>query len=113
MMTFKELREEIAQVNEEALLADGYEDALIGYVERFGQEPVALYDREKCIAILMKRDKMDFDGAVEFFEFNTLGAGVGENGPAFATVYTRTSKGKRKGEPHPGCEPGRGKKEDC
>lgn len=40
----------------------------------------------------MKRDKMDFDGAVEFFEFNTLGAGMGENTPAFATVYTRTSK---------------------
>jgi len=80
-----EMKETISQANEEALTADGFDAALIGYVEIFNKT-VALYDREKCIDILMDRDGMDRDGAVEFFEFNTIGAYVGEGTPAFATI---------------------------
>jgi hypothetical protein len=69
--------------NEKMLFCDGYEDALIGYLDRFGTEPVALYDREKCINILMDRDKMTFEEAEEYFQFNTVGAWVGENTPGF------------------------------
>ena len=71
--------------NPDALLADGYEDALLGYVEIYGNCPVALYNRDKCITILMDRDGMEHMEAVEFFEFNTLGSGMGPNTPAFAT----------------------------
>ena len=71
----------------DALLADGFEDALIGYSQQFNKT-VALYDYDKCIKILMQRDGMDWDSAVEFFEFNTLGAYVGEATPAFATLIT-------------------------
>jgi hypothetical protein len=85
-MTFKQIKERLAEVNPEALLADGFEDALIGYVERFGMEPIALYDRAKCIAILVKRDKMTEDEAEEFFCFNTIGAWAGEGTPAFAVL---------------------------
>lgn len=79
------LREFVTSVNPEALLADGFESALLGYVERFGMDPVALYDRDKCIEILMKRDGMDFEDAREYFDFNTIGAGMGKNTPAFAS----------------------------
>ena len=79
----------LAEVNEEMLFADGYEDALIGYVERFGMEPIALYDRSKCIKILMKRDKMSFEDAEEWFCFNTIGAWMGDATPAFATIVSR------------------------
>lgn len=73
-----------------AFTANGFEDALIGLVHRFGFEnPVALYDQDKCIQILMERDGMDYDGALEFFEFNTLGAWVGEMTPAFARLTER------------------------
>jgi len=82
----------IASVNPEALLADGYEDALVGYVESFGSPPVALYNRDKCIQILMNRDAMEEEEAIEFFEFNTLGAGMGANTPAFATFTTPTKE---------------------
>jgi hypothetical protein len=85
-MKFEEIREYIAEMNEEALLADGFEDALIGYVCRFGLNPIALYDRDKCIDILKKRDGMTYEEAVEFFEFNTAGAWVGDGTPAFATI---------------------------
>lgn len=44
------------------------------------------YDRDKCIEILMLRDHMSYETAVEFFEFNTIGAWMGENTPAFATL---------------------------
>ena len=69
---------------EEALLADGFEDALIGYVEVFNRT-VALYDRAKCIEILME-DGMSDEEANEYFNYNVVGAYVGEATPAFATL---------------------------
>ncbi len=69
--------------NEEALYADGFEEAYIGMVMRAGSPPVAGYDEGKCISILMNRDGMSHEDALEFFSFNTLGAYVGENTPCF------------------------------
>lgn len=82
--------EVLAEVNDaldgsEARLADGFEDALIGWVQRFNAT-VPLYDRERCIEILMQRDGMDYDGANDFFDFNVVGSWVGDGTPAFATV---------------------------
>lgn len=36
-------------MNEKALTADGFHDCIIGIVERFGMDPVILYDYEKVI----------------------------------------------------------------
>lgn len=82
-----DLEDDLANANPEALLADGFEDALIGHVQQFNKGPLALYDREKCIGILMERDGMDRDSAEEFFDFNVQGAWVGEGTPAFAVLY--------------------------
>jgi hypothetical protein len=79
-------REDYAELYPDALCADGFDDAIIGVVHRACQPTVLLYDREKCIAILMKRDKMDREGAEEFFEFNVVGAWVGDYTPAFAAL---------------------------
>jgi hypothetical protein len=65
-----------------ALLADGFEDALIGYGTRFSYD-VAVYSTAKCLEILMKRDGMTDEEALEYFEFNVTGAYVGENTPVF------------------------------
>jgi len=77
------------QCVEGALLADGYEAAFLGYGTMFSHA-VAVYNYEHCIRILQERDGMGYedDGmsyeeAVEFFEFNTAGAWVGENTPVF------------------------------
>ena len=59
------------------LKADGYNDAIMGLVQRCGQEPVILYDTDKVLEILVYSDGM------EFFEFNILGSWVGEETPAF------------------------------
>jgi hypothetical protein len=81
-----EIKEVVAEANEEALLADGFEDALLGYCERCGTNPVALYDQDKCIEILMKRDGMTREDAEEYFSFNTLGGFVGKASPMFAKI---------------------------
>jgi len=81
-------REALAEIDPEILLADGFEDALVGHVQVFSKI-VALYDRAKCIKILMKRDKMTREEAEEFFEFNVTGAYVGERTPGFATFFEK------------------------
>lgn len=81
------LRDKLADsYNEEMLFADGFDDALIGIVEQFGRPPVALYSYDMCITILMERDGMEEDEAIEFFDYNVIGAYLGENTPAFATL---------------------------
>ena len=68
------------------LLADGFEEAFIGVIQRFNTH-CTLYDRAKCIKILMERDGMSEEEAEEYFEFNVVGAWVGEETPAFATLH--------------------------
>lgn len=87
-MTFREKKELLAEINPDALLADGYEDALIGTATQFNTT-VALYDREICIRILMERDRMSQEEAEDFFTFNTLGAWVGPMTPIFVTFFER------------------------
>tara|TARA_R110002020_G_scaffold302595_2_gene517991 strand:- start:19654 stop:19917 length:264 start_codon:yes stop_codon:yes gene_type:complete len=68
----------------DVLQADGLDDAIIGYVERCGEPIRLVYDREKAIDILM-HDCGDREAAVEYFDFNTAGAWVGEMTPFWFT----------------------------
>ena len=43
-------------VDNDALLADGFEEALIGHTQ--GSNVVAVYDYELCVQVLMERDSM-------------------------------------------------------
>jgi len=61
------------------VFAYGYEDAIIGV------DPVSLkviYDATKCIEILVSNG-MDYEDAVDYFDFNTRGAHIGERTPIF------------------------------
>lgn len=75
----------------EALVCDGFEDALIGYGTRFNS-PVAIYDYDQCVRILVERDGMQEDEAIEFLEFNTCGAYVGESTPVFLRTTTNITE---------------------
>jgi hypothetical protein len=77
------VRDWVAEFNWEALLADGYEAAILGVAERCGQPALVVYDADKCIEILMQRDGMSHEEAQEFFAFNTVGAWAGEMTPLF------------------------------
>jgi len=65
---------------DEILLADGFNEALIGHAA--GMEPRAVYDYDRCIDVLVE-DGMDRGEAMECFEFKTVGAYVGEQTPVF------------------------------
>jgi hypothetical protein len=67
------------------LLADGFEDAFIGIGERCSQPDIAVYDYHKCLEILVERDGMTSEDAVEFMSFNVTGAWVGDRTPIFVT----------------------------
>lgn len=67
---------------EKALLATGFEDALIGIGQQFNQE-LAIYDYDKCVKILMNRDGMSYYDANDFMEYNVIGAYVGPGTPVF------------------------------
>jgi hypothetical protein len=77
------VEEALADENPDAFFADGFDDAIIGIVRRCGQPSVVGYDYDACIKTLMDRDGMTYEEAVEFFEYNTAGAWVGENTPAW------------------------------
>ena len=76
-------RELIAEINEDMLFADGFDDALVGYIERAGSPSIACYDKDKCIDILS--NDMSYEEALEYFYFNVVGAYVGDNTPCFLT----------------------------
>lgn len=66
----------------ELVFADGFEDALIGIGRQFDKE-FAVYDYVLCVNILMQRDGMTSEEAIEFMEYNVVGAYVGPNTPIF------------------------------
>ena len=63
------------------LLMDGFEDAFIGYTTRMNQPDCAVYDYDKMIEVLVKRDSMTEQEAEEYIEYNCQGAWVGEQTP--------------------------------
>lgn len=66
---------------EPMLKADGFDKAVLGIGRRCGQPDLIVYDLEKCAKILMKRDGLSYDDAVEFLEFNSVGAWMGAGTP--------------------------------
>ena len=90
-------REEIAEINEEALIIDGFDSAIIGMAERINLGPIIAYDVEKIIEILandmeVEEDDLVDDQSIEelkismaydYFYFNIHGAWMGENTPIF------------------------------
>ncbi len=87
---FKDWAEGFAEGEDQPVYYPDLEDAIVGIVERFGMEPVVLYDREKVIRILMDRG-MDEEAAEEWYGFNTLGTWAGNGTPAFASLIRERS----------------------
>ena len=72
----------IEDMDPEILLIDGFADCFMGICTRMGQEDIALYDKAKMLDKLVSQD-MTYEEAQEFFEFNIIGAWVGDRTPAF------------------------------
>lgn len=85
-MKFEEKKDLLYQLSPDVIVADGFEDALIGVGQQFNKA-MAVYDRQKCIEILIERDGMSDEEAVEYFEYNVTGAWVGEYTPIFLETF--------------------------
>lgn len=67
--------------DDEMTTAAGLDDAIVGVGVRCGRPPLVVYNVERVIDILMGRDGMTYQDAVEYFEYNVEGAWVGETTP--------------------------------
>ena len=75
----EQLLDSLAEFNPEARLADGFEDAIMGYDTKGS----AIYSVGSIIDILVERDKMSYEDASEHFSFNIECAYVGEYTPIY------------------------------
>lgn len=79
-MTRAEVDDYAEQSGDELFLADGFDDCIVGIGRQFNRTCV-VYDYVQVIQTLVDRDGMAWDDAVEFFEFNIVGAWVGSADP--------------------------------
>ena len=78
---FKEfIRERVESNNDWTMFADGFDEAILG-VDSSNER--VIYSYKKCLEILMERDNMSNDEAVEFFAFNVIGSVMGEKTPIY------------------------------
>jgi len=82
----KELEDDLRKWDEEhddgALFVPNFDAALIGVGVQFSRE-IAIYDYDKCLDVLIDRDGMDVEDAIDYMEYNVLGAYVGKSTPIF------------------------------
>lgn len=81
MATREQIHNHLVDMDESALLMDGFEEALIGFSRRINEPLLAVYSWEKMVDVLIERDGMDFDEAAEYIDFNCVGAWVGDKTP--------------------------------
>jgi len=74
------------------LSADGLEDAAIGVAKNPEvDEMILVYSIEKCLEILQETNEWTLDQAMEYFDFNTLGAYAGKGTPIFVHLIHDSS----------------------
>ena len=69
---------------EDTVFYDEFDAAFVGFGWQFNVGPVAIYNQDLVMDILKARG-MDEEGALEYFNFNIIGAYVGERTPIFLT----------------------------
>ena len=82
-------REELVDlVGDEGLLfldPERFDAAIVGVTERIGNLPTVCYSKDKVLAILME-DGMDWEEAGEYYNFNIVGAYMGDYTPTFLEI---------------------------
>jgi len=89
-MTLEEILEHLEEYGEEALLMEprsDYDECLIGIGARFHDGPLAIYGVERILAVLMRDDEVDEEGAQEWFDFNVIGGWNGPGTPIYVCEY--------------------------
>ena len=77
----EEIMEYIESLYPDSLLANGFDSCIIGITQGTDSGRV-VYDVDKMVEVCME-DGMTYEDAVEYLEFNTLNAYVGEYTPVY------------------------------
>ena len=72
-------REELAELNPEALTLDGFDEALVGLGGQYTKSVFAVYSEGKIIEKLA--EEMSYEDAVDYYGFNIACAWVGPHTP--------------------------------
>jgi hypothetical protein len=64
-------------------LCNGFDEAIIGMAERINLSHIVAYDVDKMLEIMVERDGMTYEEAMEYFDYNILGAWMGEYTPVY------------------------------
>ena len=65
------------------VLPNNFGKAFMGYVECFGGNLLAVYCKETILGVLQKKDKMSYEDAMEYFNYNIAGSWVGNGTPLY------------------------------
>lgn len=77
------MSDSLSELYPDALKMDGFDDCIVGVVERFGQPPIVCYDKERVLTALMIDHQLSPEQAMEHFEYNQLGSWMGKQTPCF------------------------------
>ena len=66
--------------------ADGLDEALIGTAYRIDFGEILVYDFDKCVDIFMDINDWTEEEAIDWVEYNVVGAYVGEDTPIFVKL---------------------------
>lgn len=75
-------RQDVADMDPDILMLDGFDGAIVGVVSRCGQPLIAVYSMSKMVDILREQDGAGVEEAVEYLESNVLGGWLGDRTPA-------------------------------
>jgi hypothetical protein len=84
-MTTDEIVEELLASDEAVLLPIEYRSALIGVGYRFNSGPLAVYNLNTILEILTS-DGTSMEDARDWYEYNMIGAWVGDGTPIFVDM---------------------------
>ena len=87
MSNSKRVYQRLEDINKEAVIAEGFEDAYLGYARRSDKPTIAVYDYERCVEILMETEEWDRDKAVKFMENGVVATWLGDSTPPFMFLY--------------------------
>ena len=90
MKTFEEMPDGLVVLGKEGEEADSFHKCIMGVIYGADVSDRVVYDSDMVIDTLMKNNDWDYEEAREWFDFNILGAYVGEGSPVY--MYLHNSK---------------------
>ena len=85
--TRQEIQEALEELGETTLLMDGFDEAFIGWSRRINEPLLAVYSYDGLIKVCTERDGMDYEEAVEYVDYNVVGAWIGEQTPIIVMPF--------------------------